>query len=382
VIYISPLDGLTRPLVKVNAAPGEDELTYIEVDTEEDIRTDLSLDMNRAMKDWQPDLDLKPWPWPLPRQVYLDFSIRYQWFNIQLWQWDYVTNLSAQLAAGQATVQDNSDVLARSGQRALRKANVGEIQAIPAPGFSTATRLGIRNEGGGTILKEPLVWLYHGQQDQRYYLVLPDNELFTPFDLTEPARYAALDANGEAVDVASFCYVKEGQVLELILRPRRWKWIVQLIAHFEYEDWFGSAPSDEYFVSTFFMRPPFNPYRFDQANANPATWDFPDSFGNLVGYDVAIDNAWDLSWHSRDLRRQILDQQFFDMCEAYVFLGNDPPTITIQALPPRIGEVVCGIAKFDQASGSRDVVWLVQNSDASLVYPQHTVGMFYSMWEA
>lgn len=382
MIYISPLDGLTAPRVIANAAPGEDQLGYVEVNTEEDIRTDLTLDLNRAMRNWQPDVEIRPWPWPFPRQCYLDFSMRYNGFNIQLWQWDDATGDCAELPAGQATIQPSPDVLTRAGQRALRKANVAEIQAIPVEGFATTTRLGITNEGGGTALKEPLVWLYHGQQDQCYFFVLPDNDIFTPFDLTHPERYAAWNANGQAVDVASFCYVKEGQIVELILRPRRWRWIVELIAHFEYEDWWGAAPSDEYFVSAFFMRPPFNPYRFIQADTDPSTWEFPDSFGNLVGYDTAIDNAWDLSWHSEDLRNQILDQQFFDMCEAYVFLGNDPPTITIQAYPPRRGDIVCGIAKFDQASGQRDVVWLIQNSDASLVYPQRTVGMFYSTWEA
>ena len=62
MIYAEARDALTRPLVTVGKVPGMDELTWVEVDTEEDIRTDLTAPMNAAMMAAAPELTIAPWP--------------------------------------------------------------------------------------------------------------------------------------------------------------------------------------------------------------------------------------------------------------------------------------------------------------------------------
>jgi hypothetical protein len=383
MIYAEARDAMTRPLVTVAKVPGEDELTWVETDTEEDIRTDLSHEMNAAMMATQPELTIAPWPLPVPRQAPVDLTMRYQWLAFHLHEYDQAHEAWAPVPGGTATIRSTYDRLDRDQVAMTKMRSPHEVRALKSDPENWI-RLPFVNEAAGTDMKDPIAMIWNGLQNARFTLELPDNDVFEPFDLTHPERYSFVGDGGKAIESGQAwgAFGDRARVV-LYLRPRRWRWVVTVLAHFEFVTWFEEVPNDEMFVCAFFRRPPFYPYRHNIAvSAQPDQYNTPDYFGNLRSYDQGISSAWDLSWHSIELRRQILDQQWFSMCEAYVFLGNEPPDIAIQAYPPRMGEIVVGIGFVDEATGRESRAWAVQATDASAIYPQRTVVQVITYWDA
>ena len=459
MIFAEARDALTRAVVSREDVPGEDRVVYREADTEEDIRTDLSQEMNAAMVATQPPLDIAPWPLPIPRQAPVDYTTRYSGFLVRLYQLDQVHEAWAAVPGGVAIIDDTGDRLDRDHQNMSRQLSPAEIREV-APDPTQWIRLPFDNETGGTRLKDPLWMRWQGLQGARFTFELPDSDIFTPFNLAHPERttltatiaidtrqktipveyspqqywkaggrgwvsagpttdkftvvnctstnsievvfdevhqparvysagspvfgspYEVVDDNGAPLDPEYWMQFGDRSRLVLYLRPRRWKWIVIVFCYFEYDDWWGSAPSYETFISTMFLRPPFHPYRHNLAvTAQPDQYNMLNWEGQPRAYDYGIESAWDLSWHSRDLRQQILDQQWFSLCEAYVFTGNEPPDIAIQAFPPRPGEIVMGIGRVDEITGAESRVWARVATDLGGVYPQRTVGQFLAYWD-
>jgi len=134
----------------------------------------------------------------------------------------------------------------------------------------------------------------------------------------------------------------------------------------------------------FYLRPPFYPMRHNIGEtAQSYSYEVFNFYGQPRSLDIGLTSAWDLSWHSRELRRQILDQQWFTLCEYYVFTGNEDPDLALVAMPPRVGEIVAGIGFVDEASSRESRIWAKQKTDLSGVYPQRTIGQFLlAGWQA
>ncbi len=382
MIYAEARDALTRPQVTVAKLPGMDELAWIEVDTEEDIRTDLSQPMNAAMMAAEPELTIAPWPLPVSPQAPLDLTMRYEWLAFHLMEWDTVHEEWTDVPAGVATIlsdPDRSDPTQRAMTKMQSPAEVRAQNIEPEKWI----RLPFVNESGGTGLKDPVAMIWNGLQASRFTIELPDNDVFTPIDLTHPERYSWLGDDGKPIENGEmFAGFGDRARVVLYLRPRRWKWTVIVFCLFEYEDWWGGAPSYETFVSTFYRRPPFYPVRHNLAVTNQSNqYNLINYNGQPRTYDAGIDSTWDLCWHSRDMRSQIIAAQWFTMCEAYIFVSNEPPDISIQAAPPRFGEIVLGIGFVDEASGRESRVWAQVIADESTVYPLRTVGQFLANWQ-
>lgn len=381
MIYAEARDALTWPLVTVAKVPGMDELTWIEVDTEEDIRTDLTMQINAAMMAAAPELTVAPWPLPVSPQAPLDLTMRYEWLAFHLMEWDTVHEVWADVPAGVATIlsaPDRTDPTQRAMTKMQSPAEIRAQNVEPQKWI----RLPYVNETGGTALKDPVAMVWNGLQAARFTITLPDQDLFEPVDLTHPERYSFIGDDGKGIeDGGMFAGFGDRARITLYLRARRWKWTVIVQCLFEYIDWWGDAPNVEYFVSTFSRRPPFYPVRHNLAVTNqPDQYNLINYAGDYRTYDAGIDSAWNLCWHSRDLRSQIIAAQWYNLCEAYIFVSNEPPDIAIQAQPPKLGEVVMGIGFVDEASGRESRVWLQVAADQSTTYPLRTVGQFLADW--
>jgi hypothetical protein len=387
VIYLELRDAGTKPVPQYDQVPGLDWLRWIEVDYEEDIRTNLLNEENVAMRAWKPYLDIRQWPAKVPRHAPADYTMRYDGFNFRLHHYvDYAGDY-AEVPGHRSYIDSTFMPLDRDHENMSCEASRQDVQDLE--GLFTFDKRPIRlpydNEVFGTRLKDPLVAFHIGQVGPSYVLELPDNDLFEPFDLTHPERYYVVDEDGEVIENgADWLLTANNEFRVLYMRPRRWRWIVTVLAHYEYADWWGSSPSDEMFISAFFNRPPFYPIRHNiGVTAKMASYDeFTNWIGEPRSYDEGLSSSWDLSWHSQDLREQILDQQWWSMCEAYIFIGNEPPDCSIIAHPPRVGEVVAGFGIVDNLSGHEETVWVVQATDASQVYPQRTIGQFLFFWDA
>ena len=382
MIYAEARDALTRPVVISGLVPGMDELTWVEPDTEEDIRTDLSGELNADMMATGPDLTIAPWPLPVPRQAPVDLTERYGSLAFHLHEYDQAHETWAPVPAGTAMMRTAWDLLDRDQVAMTKMRSPQEVRDLK-PDPENWIRLPFRNETGGTDLKDPIAMIWNGLQNARFTLELPDNDVFEPFDLTHPERYAFVGDGGVALDHGERwgAFGDRARVV-LYLRPRRWRWVVTVLCHYEFVTWFEEVPDDEMFVEVFYRRPPFYPTRHDIASsAQPGAYNLYDWAGNLRSYDDGISSGWDLSWHSIDLRNQIIEQQWYSLCEAYIFLSNEMPDIAIEAYPPRPGDVILGIGFVDEATGRESRAWVVQAVDASGIYPHRTVVQVVTDWE-
>ncbi len=385
MIFAEVRDGLTRALVTRGAQPGMDSLLWTETDTEEDIRTTLLDQENADMRAGGTALQIAPWPLDVSPQAPVDLTQRYKGLLFRLHELDRVADEWCPVPGGVAVIDDPDDPAVdrfdRDHQNMSRMLRPDEVRAT-AEDPTKWIRLPFANETNGTVLKEPLWMSWHGLQGPRFTIELPDNDIFTPTDLRHPERYSWVDDDGKAVENGEqWAGFGDRSRLVLYLRPRRWRWIVTVYCIFEYDDWWGSSYNYEWFISVFYLRPPFYPYRHDIAlTAQPDHYTSENFLGEPRSYDAGIESAWDLSWHSRDLRRQILDQQWYSLCEAYTFVDNYPPDIAIQAYPPRFGEIVFGIGFMDEATGHESRIWAQVSGDLSTVYPQRTVGQFIADW--
>jgi hypothetical protein len=388
MIFAECRDAGTRPLVILGKVPGEDQVTWIEVDYEDDlIHSDVLFATNAAMTAVEPYLTIAPWPLPIPRQAPVDLTQRYIGLQFQLYQYDVIRDDWSPVPGGLAVIQQDGDPLAdpfdRDQQNLSRQLNVSEIQGR-AQDPTGWVRLPFVNETGGTELKEPLWVRWQSLQNSRFTIALPDNNYFEPFDLTHMDRYQVVDENWRPIDSgAFFAQFADRARLVFYLRPRRMRWIVTVIAHYDLSNWFEDADNDETFITAYYQRPPFFPYRSDfPTSTDPSSYDLFDFFGNPCSYDQGLYSSWDLSQHSQDLRQQIIDEQWWSECEAYIFTGNEDPVLDLEAYPPRPYEIVAGIGFVDEATGREQRVWIQQVANLYAVYPQRNIGTFLmSGWE-
>lgn len=380
MIFANARDGGTRPLIARGYVPGEDRLTYVEADFEYDVFTMwLRSLMNKAMQECDPPLDVAPWPDELPAQAPLDMTQRYQGLQFTLNQYDQTRDVwNALVPGGIARYDETPERDDRDHENMSRCRNPQEMQDDPSLDRTKWIRLPFVNEQFATVMKEEAWWRWEGLQNGLFTVTLPDNDYFEPFDLTHPERYRVVDDDGiPAENPDDFLYFADGARMTFILRPRRWRWIVTVIAHYCYYSGFEEVPNDEVFLTAYFQRPPFYPSRQELViTALPESYWAMNYYGEPRSVDNGLSDSWRLTWHQEQIRQQIMSQQWFSLCIVYVYESAEDPDCAIVAYPPAVDDIVLGIVRTDNVTGRESRVWVMQKADVSDVYPQRTIGQF------
>ena len=382
MIWAELRDGGTAARISRGTAPGMDSLTwhplreYEEASPGEHDRVDVQ---NAGMVATDPET-VAPWPLDVPHQAPVDVTPRYDGLTFVLHELNApsTTEPYGPLPGGAAAFTSTPLPTIRQQAAIGRLATMAELQALPTGG-TDYIRQPYGNESGNCALVEPALLRWTGGKNQRFAVELEDNDLFTPFDLSDPDRYLWVDDDLKPVEHGEqFARVGDRSYLILYLRPRRWRWFVRVIAHYLYISWFEEVPNDEIFLEVYFDRPPFYPFRHDVLHtADDLTW-WHEWEGEMLAFDAGVEYAWNHSLAADDMRDQILDQQWYSLCIVYVLIGVEPAAITLARMPPRMGDIVAGVGRRDKLSGVETRIWAVQKNDDDGTYPQQPIGKFWS----
>lgn len=367
---------LTRD--RVADRPGMEAIYYREADLEENIGESKTANINAAMKDAD-RLELRPWPASFPRHAWVDWTPRYEaegdtGLRLELHTLDALGNDTHPAPAGAAAfTQAPRELLDPSSGRICRALSWREVQTRHG---SEWLRLDTKNETGGTRLKEPIALNFSRLRGAGFRLVLPDNSLFSPFDLRYPERYIVTNDAGQVVTGEHWLNLSPRGLYRFYLRPRRWRYVAIVIAHYWIVSGFESFPADEVFTRSHFDRPPFYPYRHD-VNTSRLLDYYQNFYGEPRAYDAGIDWQWNHSRNAAALRHEIIEGQIYTLCWAKIFTGNEDADVTLWRYPPRAGDVVLGIGRVDASTGSESRLWIHQRDDGTAQYPMTLVGQFY-----
>ena len=382
MIHCALHDGGTVPMLRPDAVPGMDEMYWREGNFEEGVAEDRTRETNAVMQATDP-VTMRPWPEPMPRHAWVDWTPRYEadgddGLRFSLHHVDQITESSALVSAGEVLfTREPQPLLDASEGRLIRALDWREVQAR-AEDPTEWLRLDTDNESGGTHLKQPLELIYDRLRGATYHLELPDQSLFTPFDLRYPERYRVVTDDGRELsdeEAAQALALRNGGRYRLHLRPRRWRYVATAWAYYALISGFEYVISTEVFTRAHFDRPPFYPYRHDLIESSKTTplsgW-----FGAPLSYDEGIESQWGLSRSSQALRLEILDGGFRTLCLVKLFLFATNAEVTVWRYPPQTGEIVLGIDRVDQATGSSSRWWVVAKEDQATEYPATVLGHY------
>lgn len=246
-------------------------------------------------------------------------------------------------------------------------ASLADVQQWFGPVFRATSE----NEQKG-LLKAPVVALGNSLAGGFVVPELPDNDFFEPFDLRNKDDFLFFLGDKEVSYHAAMQW-GNGNVF-LFLRPRQWRFFARVIAHYVYVTWFEEVPNDEVFLKVFYDRFPIFPWRVNLQAAKQFTIWHPYE-GAYLFYDYAIDQKWQHSRAASEMRSEMLQQQWFSLCAAYIFLYAEPAAITIWREKPVEGETVC----FLGCSGTLAPEKLVRvvRKGGSNAYPRTLIGTFW-----
>jgi len=368
-------DGGTRARISASGLPGLDELAWIEVNYEGDRTDDPGTRGNEGMKNTTP-VTLSPWPYPMSQHAWLDRTPRHDGITIGLYTLDQATDSAVLVPSGLTQFWD--DAVDPTDQGAVVHQRIASMSEVQDSAETPADWLHypIDNTTGGTGLKDELRLVWDGRAGGRHRLVIPDNDLWVPFDSTESDRYDVF-MDGEPVDFSRFSVGDTGRYI-LHLRPRKWFHSILMVAHFAYVTMFEFIPDDQYFITSYYNRPPFYPYRHDVRHAVAVV---PDFFGILHAVDIGLDWQWDHSQASYRMRQEVLNAVTLGsgLSIAYIFLGNEMPTDDVFREPPRPGEYVAGLTMLDGNDAGK-TVFLRQSANLDAVYPRTLINQFIYQW--
>lgn len=377
------LDAGTRANVRGSLLPGMHELTYVSHRFEHSMSYQLDTHwINGKLRGAGQTVTMNPWPVPLPYACPVDYTDRYRMLAVTLWERDQYGDRWAEAPAGHAVLLPLTAINSLDRELTTIGCHLTpeEIRANPAIDPRLWIRQPFENEINACALKTPVDLTWHGTTGHRYTFVLDDNIFFTPFDFTHPERYDWVNDDGEPTEdsLSAYSTFPDGARLKLYLRPRRWKSWVRTIAHYVYVSFFEEVASDETFTRVMWDRPPFYPVR-QWVAMTAASLDFwyPWFGGVWCTYDAGIADSFDRSMTAQDLRREIVDQQWWSPCMAYILIDVEPALLVVTAVPPEPFEVVAGLGRVDLTSGRETRVWAVQKVEASTTYPNTVVGTFF-----
>ncbi len=394
MITVLPYDAGTLPVRAVSHVPGCDLGYYREADFEEGQTEDRHEAQNAAMRVVTP-WPMRPWLEPMPGKMWVDVDRRHQaegdeGLRFNLYHRDSLDDAFSLVPAGAGRLKlAPQPELEPTDAAVTSELGRSEVTQRSTEWDELVCRLDTLNESGGTALREPLLLVWDGLCGPAYRLELADNTLFAPFDLRRGLEgYLGVDAAGvPLLDEAAQAWLDltvRGRYA-LYLRPRRWRWVVTVLAHFFTVSAFESYPNDELFIRTYFDRPPVYPWRHDVVHTSQVT-DLEDFWGNRRSYDQGVEWSFDHSREAASLRSEIVGQQYtMGACFAYILLGCEAPVITLWRHPPRVGEIVLGLGRLDLATGAEDSrVWFVQRAVAQVLYPPTIIGEYlapsFNVW--
>lgn len=368
-----------------DVVPGMDALRWSQRHSEYSVAVPLPEDHERRMRtEGRQVVTMQPWPLPFRGAAPVDLTDRYRALTLRLQQWDQDGQRWAPAPGGDNLLDDSAGAVSSRPQwRHLRAATLAEQQANPAQTATEWVRQPLGNETSACVMQPPVELRWHGLPGCRYTVELRDNLFFAPFDLTHPERYDWLDDDHMLVeDGHRWATWGDRARVRLFLRPRTWKWWVRTIAHYLAVNWFEMYYSDEVFTRVYWDRPPFEPVRQNVVVTGPTADIWYEWFGGVYcSYDQGIDWAFEHSATAAEMRYEIVQQQWWSPCAAYVLVSVEGALIVIEATTPRVGETIVGIEREDLASGRTYRLWAVQKTELTSVYPTLPVGTFVSeMW--
>lgn len=387
-------DGGTRPIVPVgDEQPGMDRRRYIDVDYEYDLAVgeiDRYLNgdgrTNQHMKIGFNGQDMRPWPRPLPYHQWIDKTDRYEGdkggISMELFHRDRVTNTASPVPETNSrlhnTLPDRVQLVEPwRDLRMVRNLSWRETRA-KWPNNPGLIRRDTDNEGPNAAVQEPVVWSVENATGSTYRLVVPDNPIIAPFDLSEPDRYTYRDRAGNILDPIAADLHQDAQY-NLYFRPRQWRYFATVLCHFLWVSWFETVPNDEIFIKLSWDRPPTFPQRHQLLDTR-GNQDVQDFFGNFHAFDPGIEYQWTHSRAQSRLTEEIYQNQWAALCIVYVFIGNEDPVLEIEVWPPQQGELVLTIGRYDPMTDKESLVYVFQNTNLDQVYPRTSQGTWLVNW--
>jgi len=382
VISAEVYDAGSEPVQPVSGIPGMDELYWRDGDFEEELFQSRLYETNVICRAVSPLLTMRPWPDQLARKMWVDFTTRYaatedDGLAFRLYRHDVLEDDCPPVPSDHADFVYSPDENADHAQSHVIKMDDWEAIQAAADYPPNWLRLPTGNELAG--LKAPLALRWNDQAGIGYRLELRENSLFAPFDLRLGSEYyRVLDDNGDAVspyEAEHLLDIREGGRYRLYLRPARWRYVATVVAHYTIITPFESWPIDETHTRAHYDRPPIYPKRHDVINTSQDA-SYPNYYGTLCCLDSGIDWQWSASRSAARLAIEVLDAQYWTLCEFKLFIGYEIPWVAVWRYPPQVGAIVAGLERIDSASGERSRVWIQQRLDVSDRYPQTVLGVF------
>lgn len=371
-------DAGTRLDVERNPAPGMERGRYLQLDMEESVIESQSGARMGAINAGIRAAgygSIKPWPGIITRHAPVDLVGANEGLDIRLHQRCNITGRWNPVPEGRLVYTGITRALDRQRWRPAAMLTPEEVRELEAADAAEWVRLPFANE---PTLGRQINAAWFALQTSRCTLSMDDNNLWTPFDLTVADRYRWVGDDGATVDGATVQgHFGDRSRLCLYLRPRRWRWVARVTAHFLIVTPFESARNSEAFIKVWFDRPPFFPYRHELPRTIGNQAIFHPYTGTYLDYDAGVDYRWRMTRAFQELQREVVMQQYYSLCVAYILESVEPAQISIQRVTPRQGEVVCGIGIRSQHSGVERRAWAVQMKDLSAVYPQQTISTFW-----
>lgn len=315
---------------------------------------------------------VRPWPLELPAHAWVDWTPRYEYSGtdglaLDLHHLDYYSPYRPIRPLGEVRFRTNNvyPILHPADAQLARELTVretAESQAVPSDWY----RLPTLNESGGTQLREPVALRVQAPRAP-VLLTMPDNSLWTPFDLTAgPDRYRAVTVGegGQVVDIpedevaAALALHPRGRY-RLHLRPRRWRYYVIVYAVYYYISFFDFFPVAQAVSLAWYDQPPKYPTRHNVLSGNDS--------------DPGINWQFEHSNAAAELRTELYAHQWHTLSEAFVFGYIDHTEMWAYRYWPFAGEYVLGVERLDEVTGRRSAVWAVTRSDESSRYPQSLI---------
>ena len=372
-------------LIKVphESPPGMDLAYFRELNMEYDWPQERTGEISSLIRGVEHRVDLAPWPDKFPGNMWVDWGKRHYadqggpkfemyYYDLYSKEWGPVPSSLSQVTYA----QDLEPGVRRLDERASDLLTQEEVSARePEP--TKWIRLPTKNESGGCELETPVILSQRAHTGAAYTLTGDYNPIYMPFDLREPDYYRMIDDDGNGMsDRKKENYMKlmaDGHY-RLYLAPAKWRWVATVVATYLYVSWFEMFYTDLIFTRAWFNRPPIYPWRHEVLqSAGRQDIEYNHAY---YAMDIGIDDGLERSRGAADLRRQIIDAQWWTQSEAFIFSGNDPLTLTIWQHPPDPGDVVLGIGRVDYPSKREDRVWLIQKEDVSSRWPNTVVGHY------
>ena len=392
MIYAPLYDAGTRMMIDpFGDVPGMDQGYFRELDMERDWPEDRLTDINRLLRETPTKGTFRPWPEPFPWRCWVDDSDRYEGADggphLRLYHWPFWADGYAEAPANLSQIVAAADYdpnVDPNDERMVRSLTADEItEEMYASGEPTKfLRQLLYNEpgakhGAACGLGRPMLLNQHAQYGSHFKLDIDYTPIFAPVDMRHPEWYDLLDEGGTRLSDDEK-YQRLGfhndSSYRLYLRPANWRWVAQVYVTYAYVSWFEAFYTYQWFVRAYFNRPPFYPVRHDLLHT---TQDAPLEYRHVFySLDSGIDLSFNMSRAAADLRRQIVDAQWWTLSEAYIYAGNDPATLVIWLYPPETGDIVLGVGEIDRLTGAEQLFWVQQNQDLTSVYPREVIGNY------